>query len=64
MGALAGSFAGLGMPDDEGQRYEAAVREGGLFLSVSTRDQEEADRLRQLFEARGARDVNSYDPKL
>jgi hypothetical protein len=64
VGALVGSFAGLGMPDQEARHYEAAVREGGFFVSVSTRDQEEADLVCGLLGSRGARDVSSYDPKL
>ena len=64
MGGLAGSFVGLGVPDEEARRYERVVHEGGTFVSVGTNTQDEADELCQLLRNRGARDVNGYDPNL
>jgi hypothetical protein len=64
MGGLVGSFAGMGIPEQEAKEYEHEVRRGGFFVSVSTEDADEADRLCQLLSQHGARAVQSYDPKL
>lgn len=64
MGGLAGSFAGLGIPDESAREYEAAVQQGGLFVSVKVDDQETADRVCGTMTHMGARSVNSYTAKL
>lgn len=64
MGGLAGSFAGMGIPDEHAQQYEAAVRQGGIFVSVRARDDEEARTVTRLLEQHGARAVNSYQSQL
>lgn len=64
MGGLVGSFAGLGIPDEDARRYEAAVREGGVFVSARAEDDADADRVRGVLEAHGARAVNSYQSSL
>lgn len=63
-GGLLGSFLGLGIPEAEAREYEAAVRQGGVFLSVATGSAEEAERVQAQLAAHGARAVNSYNPSL
>jgi hypothetical protein len=64
MGGLVGSFAGLGIPEEAAKEYEAAVRQGGYFVSISAHDADDAEHLAQLLSERGARAVQTYDPKL
>jgi hypothetical protein len=64
VGALAGSFAGLGVPKEHAERYEAAVREGGTFVSVKTDGSDQAERISQLLRQHGADSLNSYQPAL
>lgn len=64
MGGLVGSFVGLGIPREDARTYEAAVQEGGIFVSVRTRDAAEADRAKDLMAGLGARAVNSYNAGL
>ena len=64
LGALAGSFAGLGMPSEHAQEYEAAVRGGGVFVSIKTADDNGANRAAQLLRQHGADKVSSYQPAL
>jgi hypothetical protein len=54
----------MGIPEREAREYEAEVRQGGYFVSISTQEADEADRLCQLLSQHGARAVQSYDPKL
>ena len=64
LGALAGSFAGLGMPSEHAQEYEAAVRGGGVFVSIKTADDDGANRAAELLRQHGADKVSSYQPAL
>jgi hypothetical protein len=62
LGALAGSFAGLGMPAEDARRYEAFVRAGGEFVVVRAPDQGAARQACGLLERRGAHDCARYAP--
>jgi hypothetical protein len=64
LGALAGSMAGLGVPTEEAERYEAAVRAGGMLIAVKTGEPEQAEAVERLLLDRGARDASSYTPSL
>ncbi|HET7770653.1 MAG TPA: DUF3341 domain-containing protein [Chloroflexota bacterium] len=64
MGALAGSFAGLGVPSEHAEKYEAAVREGGTFISVKTADEAASKRASAVLESHGAQSVSAYQPAL
>jgi hypothetical protein len=64
VGALAGSFVGLGVPKEEAERYEAAVRSGGVFMSVKTADKDAAERAAEVLGAHGADRINRYQPAL
>ena len=64
MGALAGSFAGLGVPSDHAAKYEEAIRSGGTFISVKAADEAQAKRVSAVLEAHGAQRVSAYQPAL
>jgi hypothetical protein len=64
LGGLVGSFAGLGIPTDHAERYEAAIRSGGIFVAVKTADEAAADRAGGVLKQHGARLVSSYTPAL
>jgi hypothetical protein len=62
LGALAGSFAGLGIPKEHAERYEAAVRSGNTVVMAKAADSEVAERITELFASHGAEDVSHFDP--
>lgn len=64
LGGLVGSFAGLGMPTEHAEQYEAAVRGGGTFISVKTSDPDAAKRVNDLLCRHGAEKVSEYQPAL
>jgi hypothetical protein len=64
LGALAGSFAGLGVPTEDARRYEELVRAGGEFVVVQAPDPDAAQRACGLLEQHGAHDCASYTPAL
>lgn len=57
-GGLVGALIGMGIPEYEAKRYEGKVKEGNILISVHTKDQDEADRVKQIFEDAGARDIS------
>jgi hypothetical protein len=64
VGGLIGSFAGLGVPTEEAETYERAVRAGAIVLAVKAPDEETADAYTRLLQENGATQVNSYQPSL
>jgi hypothetical protein len=64
VGGLLGSFAGLGIPTDEAEAYEAAVRSGSVVLAVKTPDEATARDYTAILEEQGASRVTSYQPSL
>src|SRR5438552_2422 len=63
-GTLIGSLIGLGIPTEHAQRYEHALREGRILVSVEAKDQSAADDACQTLRGSGAREVASYSPVL
>jgi hypothetical protein len=59
VGGLAGALIGYGIPEYEAKRYEAAVKGGGMLLSVHADTHEALDRVKATFSETGARDVSS-----
>ena len=59
VGGLAGGLIGLGIPEFEAKRYEGAVRNGNILISVHTEDSGERDRAKKIFEHAHARDISS-----
>ena len=43
LGGLVGTLVGLGIPEEHAKRYEQGVREGGIYMGVNAREDEDAD---------------------
>jgi hypothetical protein len=59
VGGLTGGLIGLGIPEYEAKRYEGAIRNGNILISVHTEDSHERDRAKQVFERAHAKDISS-----
>jgi hypothetical protein len=64
VGGLMGSFAGLGIPTDEAEAYEAAVRSGSAVLAVKVPDETGAESVSAMLEEHGAQRTSYYQPSL
>ena len=58
VGGLAGALIGLGIPENDVNRFVGRVQEGCAFIAVRVDDSEMASRARNVFESSGASDVN------
>jgi hypothetical protein len=63
IGALTGALAGMGIPEDEAERYGNRVKAGGVLFSVVGHTSDEVMRLTQLLRETGAEDISSTDGK-
>jgi hypothetical protein len=59
VGGLAGGLIGLGIPEYEAKRYEGAIRDGNILITVHTEDGRERDRAKKVFERAQAKDISS-----
>lgn len=59
LGGFTGALVGMGIPEYEAKRYEAAVKKGGMLLSVHVNDQEALETAKNIFETAGAHDLSS-----
>jgi hypothetical protein len=57
VGDIAGGLIGMGIPENEAKRYEAAVEAGNILLSVHTGNSEEIARARDIFTKASAQDI-------
>jgi len=55
---LAGALIGLGIPEYEAKRYEGAVKNGNILISVHTEDSKERDAAKKIFENASAKDIS------
>ncbi|QJW90160.1 hypothetical protein HNV11_12625 [Spirosoma taeanense] len=46
-GGLIGALVGSGIPDDRAKEYEEGIKQGGIVMGVSPRDEEDARHLEQ-----------------
>src|SRR5271155_5471300 len=58
VGGLAGALIGLGIPEYEAKRYEGAVKNGNILISVHTEDSKERDAAKKIFENASAKDIS------
>src|SRR5580693_10179707 len=58
VGGLAGALIGLGIPEYEAKRYEGAIRNGNILISVHTEDSKERDAAKKIFENASAKDIS------
>jgi hypothetical protein len=64
LGGLVGSFTGLGIPTEQAKAYEAAVRAGGVVMTVRAADRDAADRITGVMNNRGVKQAASYTEEL
>ena len=58
VGGLAGGLVGLGIPEYEAKRYEGAVKNGNILISVHTDNSKERDAAKKIFEQANAQDIS------
>ncbi len=58
VGGLTGGLIGLGIPEYEAKRYEGAVKNGNILISVHTDDAKERDAAKKIFERAQAQDIS------
>jgi hypothetical protein len=58
-GGLIGALVGMGIPEYEAKRYEGAVKEGRILISVHSENSDETSRAKEIFERNGAEDIAS-----
>jgi len=58
VGGLAGALVGLGIPEYEAKRYEGAVKNGNILISVHTEDRKERDAAKRIFQRANAEDIS------
>lgn len=59
VGGVTGALVGYGIPEYEAKRYESAIREGGMLLSVHVQTNELLDLAKKVLKEAGARDISS-----
>ena len=59
VGGLVGALVGMGLPEYEAKRYEGAVKDGGVLLSVHCDTSEQVDTAKQSLKETGAKDISS-----
>jgi hypothetical protein len=59
VGGLTGALIGMGIPEYEAKRYEGAVKDGGILLSVHCNDSDWKKRAKDILERTGAKDISA-----
>lgn len=63
LGLLLGALIGSGVPEYEAKKYESALREGKILISVRTHDDEEMSRATEIMKKNGGEDISSTREK-
>ena len=63
VGGIVGALVGMGIPEYEAKRFEGAVKDGGVLLSVHCDTSEEISRAKEELKRTGARDIASSGEK-
>jgi uncharacterized protein YcfJ len=58
-GGLIGALVGMGIPEYEAKRYEGALKQGRVLISVHSENSDETKRAKEIFERDGAEDISS-----
>ena len=58
-GGLIGALIGSGIPEEHAAEYESGIKNGGIFMGVNARNQEDADYLHNEWSNHGQRVYNS-----
>jgi hypothetical protein len=59
VGGVVGALVGMGIPEYEAKRFEGAVKDGGVLLSVHCDSNEQVTAAKQALKDTGARDIAS-----
>ena len=59
VGGLVGALVGMGIPEYEAKRYEGAVKDGGVLLSIHCDTSEQIDAAKRALKETGAKDISS-----
>lgn len=59
VGGIAGALVGMGIPEYEAKRFESAVKDGGILLSVHAGQGDWVNRAKEIFKQCGAHDISS-----
>jgi hypothetical protein len=59
VGGLTGALIGMGIPEYEAKRYEGAVKDGGILISVHCNDSDWKKRAKDILERTGAKDISA-----
>ena len=59
IGGIAGALIGLGVPEYEAKRYEGAVKQGGILVSVHTENSDRVREAKRIFNGAGAHDISA-----
>ena len=57
IGGIAGALIGLGLPELEAKRYEEAIKQGRILVSVHCPDMRHAEKARKVLDDSGAKEV-------
>jgi len=63
VGGIVGALVGMGIPEYEAKRFEGAVKDGGVLLSVHCDTSDEITRAKEELKRTGARDIASSGEK-
>jgi uncharacterized membrane protein len=58
-GGIVGGLIGIGIPEVEARRYKGKLKSGNYLIAVRTRDGDEKDRVKEIFEDAGAEDIST-----
>ena len=58
VGGIIGALVGMGIPEYEAKRYEGAVKNGNILISVHTEDAKEREAAKKVFESANAKDIS------
>jgi len=59
LGLLVGSLIGAGIPEYEAKKYESALKQGQILISVHTSDDNELNKAKEILKKEGAKDISS-----
>jgi len=58
-GGLVGALIGSGIPEEHAAEYESGIKDGGIFMGVNARNQEDADYFHNEFNNNGGSNVHA-----
>lgn len=63
LGLLVGALVGSGIPEYEAKKYETALKEGNILISVHTDSEEEINTANEIMKKEGAKDISTSREK-